>query len=239
MAKSLYIKLSDQLIDKITNEMEVGDLLPSERKLAEMYEVSRTTVRLALNYLENRGYISIQHGKGSSVLDRNQSLINLSNMYSFTDQMLSIGKTPQTKLLSLTIIDNSKYFRNIFSKQEDKLIKLVRLRSADGIPMIYEESFIPYSKFKGISEYDLNQRPLYDIFLDDYGEVIKLAHEEFSAEIANKSAAKHLNLVEQSPVLNIVRTTYSSKDEVIEYTESKARPDKFSYRTVHHNQLAY
>lgn len=239
MEKPLYIQLSEQLIDKITKEMEIGELLPSERKLAELHEVSRTTVRLALNYLENRGYISIKHGKGSSVLDREQSLINLSNMYSFTDQMVSIGKKPQTTLLDFSITDNSKYFKNVFNQQEEKLIKLVRLRSADGIPMIYEETFIPYSKFQGISKDDLNERPLYDIFLDDYGEVIKLAREEFSAEIANHSAAKYLDLEDYSPVLNIYRTTYNSHDEVIEYTQSKARPDKFSYRTVHYNQLAY
>lgn len=239
MAKPLYIQLADQLIEKITNEMEVDDLLPSERKLADIYNVSRTTVRLALNYLETNGYISIKHGKGSSVLDRHQSLINLSNMYSFTDQMLSIGKKPQTTLLSFSIIDNSTYLKKIFNTKEKKLIKLIRLRSANDIPMIYEESFIPYSKFKGISEDDLNQRALYDIFLDDYEEVIKLAQEEFSAEIANKSAAKYLALDENSPVLNIFRTTYNTNDEVVEYTESKARPDKFSYRTTHYNQLAY
>lgn len=239
MAKPLYIQLGEKLIEKITKEMDVGDLLPSERKLADIYEVSRTTVRLALNYLENRGYISIKHGKGSTILDRQQTLINLSNMYSFTDQMTSIDKTPQTTLISLSITNNSKYFKNIFDKDEEKLIKLVRLRSADGTPMIYEESFIPFSKFKGISEDDLNQRPLYDIFLEDYGEVIKLAREEFSAEIVNKAAAKHLNLEDYSPVLNIFRTTYNVDDEVVEYTQSKARPDKFSYRTVHFNQLAY
>lgn len=239
MVKPLYIQLSDQLIDIITNEMEVGDLLPSERKLADMYKVSRTTVRLALNYLENRGYISIKHGKGSSVLDRQQSLINLSNMYSFTEQMQEIGKKPETKLLSFSIIDNSKFFINIFSEHEEKLIKLVRLRSADGIPMIYEETLIPYSKFHSLSQENLSQHALYDIFLDDYGEVIKLAREEFSAELATKVAAKHLNLDENSPVLNIFRTTYNTHDEVIEYTESKARPDKFSYRTVHYNQLVY
>lgn len=238
MTKPLYVQLSEQLIEKITNEMEIGQLLPSERKLVDIYEVSRTTVRLALNYLETKGYISIKHGKGSVVLDRHQSLINLSNMYSFTEQMQAIGKVPHTKLLSLSITENSNHLKNIFIKEE-KLIKLVRLRSADNIPMIYEESFIPFSKFKGISEDDLNQRALYDIFLEDYEVVVKLAQEEFSAEIVSKSAANHLKLDENSPALNISRTTYCSDDAIIEYTESKARPDKFSYRTVHYNQLAY
>lgn len=219
--------------------MEVGELLPSERKLAKIYKVSRTTVRLSLNYLEDRGYISTKHGKGSFVIDYHRSLIDLNNMYSFTEQMQTIGKTPRTRLLSISTTDNSKHFKNIFDPQEQKLIQLVRLRSADNVPMIYEESFLPYSKFKNISEKNLNQRALYDIFLEDYEEVIKLAQEEFSAGIATESIAEHLKIKKDSPVLNIVRTTYNSDMEVIEYTKSKARPDKFSYRTVHYNRLVY
>lgn len=219
--------------------MEVGELLPSERKLAKIYKVSRTTVRLSLNYLEDRGYISTKHGKGSFVIDYHRSLIDLNNMYSFTEQMQTIGKNPRTRLLSISTTDNSKHFKNIFDPEEQKLIQLVRLRSADNVPMIYEESFLPYSKFKNISEKNLNQRALYDIFLEDYEEVIKLAQEEFSAGIATESIAKHLKIKKDSPVLNIVRTTYSSDMEVIEYTKSKARPDKFSYRTVHYNRLVY
>ena len=41
--KSLYLKLSETLIDKIENNYEVGEMLPSERKLVEIYDVSRTT----------------------------------------------------------------------------------------------------------------------------------------------------------------------------------------------------
>lgn len=239
MVQALYIQLSEKLIDKINSEMDVGDLLPSERKLTEIYEVSRTTVRLALDNLETRGYISRQHGKGSFVVDYHKTLINLSDMYSFTEQMKAIGQTPNTKLISYSVIDSTELLADIFTPTESKFIKLVRLRSSDDVPMLYEESYIPYSKFNQITEEDVDKRPLYDIFSEDYNEVVKLAQEEFSAGIASEEEATQLKIEDHSAVLKIYRTTVNIKNEVIEYTESKARPDKFSYRTVHHNRLAF
>ena|SRR5690625_2251775 len=238
MTQSKYLQLSEKLIETINNELEVGDSLPSERKLAEKYQVSRTTVRLALDDLESRGYISTQHGKGSFVVDYHKTLINLSDMYSFTEQMKAIGQTPKTKLLSYSVIDTNDILTDIFDGRETKCIQLVRLRSSDDIPMLYEESYIPYSKFHQMSKEDVASRALYDIFLEDYNEVVKLAQEEFSAGIASIEEAKQLDIEENSAVLKIFRTTINVNNEVIEYTESKARPDKFSYRTVHYNRLA-
>jgi len=239
MSQPLYVQLSDTLIQEITEEMEVGDLLPSERKLAELYDVSRTTIRLTLDDLEAKGYISTKHGKGSFVVDHHKTMINLSDMYSFTEQMEAIGKTPNTNLLDYSVVSDQKYLNEIFNKNEGKFIKLVRLRSSDDMPMLYEESYIPYDKFHDITPEDINQRSLYDIFLEDYEEVVKLAEEEFSASIAEEDVAKTLDIDLKSPVLKIYRKTVNVNNEVIEYTESKARPDKFSYRTVHHNRLAY
>lgn len=235
--KPLYIQLSDQLIEEIRNNMEVGDLLPSERKLAEIYDMSRTTVRLALNNLENKGYISTQHGKGSFVIDHHKTLINLSEMYSFTDQMQDIGKKPETILLDFSIISNPDELKKDIYKNEKKLIKLIRLRSADKLPMLYEESYLPFSKFKDISEEEINRRALYDIFFEDYNQVVKLAQEEFFADIVSKKVAEHLKIDTNSPILKISRTTYNLNNEIIEYTKSDARSDQFSYRTIHHNYL--
>lgn len=232
----MYIQLSESLIKRIKKEMTVDDLLPSERKLAEIYNVSRTTVRLALDYLEKKGYIAIKHGKGSFVINRHKKLINLSDMYSFTDQMKNIGKVPHTTLLNTSIVPSPNCLNKLFSS-EKQLIKLIRLRSADELPLIYEESFIPYSKFYNIADKKLDNRALYSIFLEDYNEIIQFAQEEFSADLANKEVAKHLKIKEDAAVLQIYRTTYNSENEVIEYTDSKARPDKFNYRTNHYNRL--
>lgn len=235
--KALYIKLSEKLIKLIDEKLEVGDLLPSERKLTKQYEVSRTTVRLALNYLENRGYISIQHGKGSFVVDQHKKVINLSDMYSFTERMESMNKKPETKLLNYSIVSDDEELMELFNKSNQKMIQLVRLRLADGIPMLYEKTYIPFNKFESISSEDIDKRSLYNIFREDYDEIVKMAQEEFSAGIATDEIAESLDIAHDSPVLKIYRTTRNLNNEVIEYTESNARPDKFTYRTEHYNHL--
>lgn len=235
MEKPLYIKLTEQLIQEIDSNLNVGDLLQSERKLTETYDVSRTTVRLALKELEKKGYITTVHGKGSFVANKQETLVDLNQQYSFTEDMRKIGRTPNTKVLDLSIIQDSERLYEIFQKRTTSFVKLVRLRSADGFPLMYEETYLPYHKFNEITVERLNQLPLYDIFTEDYNETVKLAKEEFSAGIASKKEAQHLEIKKNSPVLQIFRTTLNLNNEVIEYTESKARPDKFSYRTVHYN----
>ncbi len=60
-----------------------------------------------------------------------------------------------------------------------------------------------------------------------------MAEEEFYAGIARINDSEFLDIHEGTPVLNLVRTTYNSKNEIIEYTLSVARGDQFKYKTIH------
>ena len=56
------------LLEMISSgEYQAGDRLPPERILVEQIGVSRTVVREALNLLETRGLIQIEHGRGAVV----------------------------------------------------------------------------------------------------------------------------------------------------------------------------
>ena len=92
----LYDQLVDILTEKIENEYRPGDLMPSERELSERYALSRTTVRLALQELERLGLVVRQHGRGTFVADRAAQATNLMQAYSFTNQMRSLGRVPET-----------------------------------------------------------------------------------------------------------------------------------------------
>src|SRR5690625_7329443 len=52
---------------------------------------------------------------------------------SFTEQMKAIGQTPNTKLISYSIVNSTELLNDIFKNNETKFIKLVRLRSSDNI----------------------------------------------------------------------------------------------------------
>lgn len=235
--QSLYGKLVDTLREMIEEEMSPHDLLPSERELSEIYNVSRTTVRLAMHELENLGYIYKKHGKGTFVSSVSGSIMNLSGSYSFTEQMRALGKTPATTILSMEIMPANKFFSeqlDIFKGK--KIIKIKRLRLADGEPMMLERSYLPFEKFETLTQEDLEKKPMYDLFKEDYGEIIKYAEEEFYASLVNDKDASQIEVPTGSASLNMVRKTYNINNEVIEYTLSVARADQFRYKILHNRK---
>ena len=232
--KPLYNQLVDLLRDRIDAEMKPGDMLPSERELTTRYGVSRTTVRLALRELQSLGYIYKKHGKGTFVADRALASTNLSDTYSFTDQMRQLGRVPKTHTLSFRVIEADKYLANRMGVDlGETLYAIKRLRCADGSPMMVERTYLPAVKFMSLTEEDLKQHALYSIMEDKYNVVISLAEEEFQASIAGIDDARLLDIAEGSAVLHLKRTTYDSTNEIIEFTISVARADQFVYKVSH------
>lgn len=231
----LYGQLVDDIKETIEKEHQAHDLLPSERELAEIYGVSRTTVRLALQELENLGFIYKKHGKGTFVSSISDSILNLTGAYSFTEQMTSLGKEPSTKILEFLIVESNKYLSEQLNVHKgSKLIKIKRLRLADDEPMMLERTYLPYKRFEGLSSEMLEEKPMYDIFYETFEQRIKYAEEEFYASIVSDKDADYIEVPKGSASLNLVRKTVNQENEIIEYTLSVARADQFRYKVLHH-----
>lgn len=231
----LYDQLVDILRDKIVNELKPNDMLPSERELTERYGLSRTTVRLALQELENLGLVYRRHGKGTFVASSGTQATNLSQTYSFTEQMRRLGRVPKTTILEFSTIEANKYYALRMNVHiGDHLFKMKRLRSADGVPMMVERTFLPMRNFMALKREDLEHAALYDVIENVFHEKIRVAEEEFFASIARPEDARMLGIGEGAPVLDLVRTTYNDRNEVIEFTLSVARADQFKYKISHY-----
>ncbi|HEL1585337.1 TPA: GntR family transcriptional regulator [Streptococcus suis] len=232
--KPLYLQLVDVLEVKIRETMAPNEKLFSERELTQVYGVSRITVRLALQELEKRGLVYKKHGKGTYVSEIREPAVDLSAAYSFTEQMKKMDKVPKTIILLLrTMAANDYIARNLQLQVGQEVVELERLRLADGIPMMLERTYIPAHLVPDLTEERLNQKPLYEIFGDDYGQIIRLAEEEFYASLALDNEAKLLGIKSNSPVLHLLRKTYNDKNMLIEYTFSIARADQFRYKISH------
>ncbi len=234
----LYDQLVDILTEKINHEYQVGDALPSERELSERYGLSRTTVRLALQELERLGLVVRQHGRGTFVADRSAKAADLFQAYSFTEQMRSMGRDPETTILEFCEVEADKNLaEHMGTRIGDKLFKLKRLRSADGMPMMLERTYLPVRKFLSLKRPMLEHSSLYDVIENVYHEKISVAEEEFFASIARPADAHLLDISEGAPVLDLVRTTYDAGNEIVEYTLSVARADQFKYKVFHRRNV--
>lgn len=231
----LYDQLVDILSEKIEHECLPGDMLPSERELSERYGLSRTTVRLALQELESLGLVVRQHGRGTFVADRSVQAANLTQTYSFTEQMREMGRTPKTITLEFSEIEADKNLaEHMGVRLGEKLIRIERLRCADDMPLMVERTHLPMRKFMTFKRPMLEDKSLYEVIEGVYHEKVRVAEEEFFASIARPADARLLGIGEGAPVLDLVRTTYNTHNEIIEYTLSVARADQFKYRVYHY-----
>lgn len=230
----LYLQLMNILIDIIETKLKENEQILSEREICEIYNVSRTTVRQAMDELEKEGYIYKVHGKGTFVSPKrmNQDLISF---YSFTEEMKKLGKTPSSEVTGFEIIQADEKISSILKiGVEDLLYKVSRIRKADGLPMMYETTYLPFNRFKGITKEQLEEKPMYDVLAKSFNTKITSAEECFMPILTNKLESIYLDIKEGSPSLKIERFTYENAN-VIEYTLSVTRGDKFKYRVKLNN----
>lgn len=234
--KNNKLPLYYQLYEIITHDIKYGafdenDKLPSERELCERFDISRSTVRQAMNELEKDGYIYKEHGKGIFVSPKSFKQ-DLLKFYSFTDEMKKIGKNPTSKVLDFEKIkSDERLARKLGIKISGKLYKFTRLRLADDEPIMLETSYLPVSRFPNLTREELEEKPMYDIFRDKYDVEFSKAEERFRPVNTRKNEAEILNVSRKVPGMMIERSTYEG-EKVIEYTVGIARGDKFEYRVM-------
>lgn len=234
--KKSRLPLYYQLMEIIIHDVESGklrehDQLLTERELCEKYDISRATVRQAIQELVKEGYIYKKHGKGTFVAPKKVKQ-DLVRFYSFSEEMKNIGKTPTSKVIAFAIIESDYHIAKKMNISEgEKMYQFTRLRLADGEPMMLETTYLPYQRFPDISQDDLESEPLYDILQRRFKVMFVKAEESFQPVNTRKNEAMLLNYGEHMASMMLERITYDQLG-IIEYTKGIARGDRFKYRVV-------
>lgn len=225
----LYFQVYEDIKKKITSgEYEEGTKLPSERKLCDLYEVSRITIRESLERLEQEQMIRREHGKGSIVLGNHYTQV-LNDLYSFKDEIEKSGHVARTEVISMERMEATPFLQEKMQlKPFHSVYRLIRLRLANEQPMIYEITYLPVRLCEGLDNFDFNQRSLYETLNQFYDIQIDSAYESLSAIKLKKSIAEHLNEDVNASCMFIERMSYV-KGEVIEYTQSYAGGNNYKY----------
>ena len=229
---TLHERLMDQLTSYIQT-LPANTKLLSERQLADKYQVSRNTVRLALLDLESTGLVRRVQGQGTFV-NRINLQSDLGSSYKFGQQMRLLGKIPSTKIISFEEKDVNAYFaKNLNLEIGEKMYKVRRLRLADDEPMMLERSFLPVKLFPTLNKEMLENDSMYNVFEQEFDEKIDYADEYFSADVISNCDCEFMQLKPGTPCLHLERKTYDEQKHIIEFTLSTARSDEFVYHVRH------
>ena len=211
------------LSERITNDLRPGDPIPSERSLVSELGVSRVTVRQAISDLVEAGRLERVHGKGTFV--SGPQVNSRLHLTSFSREMRARGLVPETQVLEGREEDASpEVAQQLQIRPRDAVIRVERLRLADGTPMAYEIGYYPSSVFPGLLESDLNT--LYDVFAARYHVIITAGDQTVRAEAADAHQAHVLDTTKRAPLLVQERLTRAG-DRPIEFSTSWYRADRY------------
>lgn len=209
------------------------DILPPELELSKRYGVGRHTMRAALSRLAADNLIIRKAGIGTFVVpqhDRKQFYLDRS----FTRQMAEMGLQARSKVLEVALgkID-SKSPRSLQPKLGADALLLVRLRLGDGEPVGLQYTTIVTELCPGLERYDFERQSLYSVLSNEYELMITEITHAVSAVAADDAQADLLEVSTGDPLLLVKTNCYLKDHQIIEYTVSYYRTDKYEYSTTH------
>ena len=220
----LYYSIMEVLKDSIINGIyPVGTFLPTETELEKKFNVSKITIRKAIELLENDGYVSKKSGKGTTVISNN--IFNkLSNGQSFSSILNQQGYQVTKEHTQFEYIDIDPQ-NELFPYFSRKCLRITRCYYLDGQPYIHFSHYLPSSLH--IPEISTpNDFSLYTYLYQNNISVSQF-DDEFYAEFPPLNILESLNL-EKGPVLGRKRVTYDTNNNVIEVSYAR-------YNTRIHN----
>jgi GntR family transcriptional regulator len=231
----LYYQLKMQVLQLIENSViKAGDPFPPENDLCEALDVSRPTIRQAFTELVNEGYINRYKGKGTFVSAPKVNDRFFSKLETFHDEMVEKGYSPHTKVIKLEKIDGPhEANERLAIPLNAPLIYLSRVRSAeaDTVPLVYVETFLPYTDYKNLMRTDFSVHSLYDSLEKQYHIRVNRVRREFEAVNACPKDAELLQIA-RNKAISLVKTVAYSSDtpNPVEFSIARYRGDlnKFS-----------
>jgi GntR family transcriptional regulator len=228
----LYARIESVLAGEITSGfLKVGEQLPTEDSLIERFEVSRITVRRAIQNLVSRGLVEIRRGKGTFVVTPKitQELTELSG---FVEDMRALGRTPAARVIGKQIVTaDATVAAHLALTKGERVMRIHRVRLADGVPVSFDETYLPLEIGEKIITNNLKVEPIFSLLERKYGIPLIEADYKLEAIAATAEVAAALKVKPDSPIFRIERTSYSTGGRPVDYEKLFYRGDLVSFVT--------
>jgi GntR family transcriptional regulator len=228
----LYSHVEAVLASEMTDgHLKVGDQLPTEDRLIERFAVSRITVRRAIQNLVIRGLVEIRRGKGTFVAAPKitQELTELSG---FVEDMHALGRKPTARVMGKDVVTaDMTVAGQLALNKGERVVRIRRVRLADGIPISFDETYLPLELGKKIITNNLKTEPIFSLLERKYDIPLVEAEYKLEAVVAEADVAAALRVKQGSPIFLIERTSYSTGGRPVDYEKLYYRGDLVRFAT--------
>ncbi|MBS7699783.1 MULTISPECIES: GntR family transcriptional regulator [unclassified Chelatococcus] len=223
----VYVVLRQQIID---GDYPAGKALPSEHKLEDLFNVSRITVRRALDRLAAEGLIVRRHGKGNFA----QPVITPppidTSLRGMLENLLAMGLKTRVDLVEFDYISASPEIAARLELEPGAIVqRVVRVRRHEDTPFSFLTTHVPEAVGRSYSQVELLERPLLSLF-EKAGIKVARADQTITAKLADTRVAPLLDVDIGAALLSIRRLVRDQKGKPVEFLEALYRPDIYEYQ---------
>lgn len=223
-----YIRIHDAIKKEIDQEIwKIGQRLPSERDLAETYQVSRMTLRQAISLLVDEGILERKIGSGTFVA-RQRVQEKMTGTTSFSEIIINQGKEPSSKLISYQKkIANETELEKLNLQEGDLVIRMERVRYADNLPIVYEVASIPEKLIRRFKKEEVTEHFFKTLRLNGFD--IDKSQQTIYAKTASEHLAQLLGIHKGNAVLCLTQISYFTDGQPFEYVKSQYVGERFEF----------
>lgn len=225
-----YIEIAKELEEKILNNTyKKNERLPAERVLAEEYNVTRVTIRNAIDYLVLKGFLEKRVGSGNYI-KKNTLNLNISEQLSFSEKSHFLNQTPRTDVIEFKEIKGDDKLKKIFNCGIDESFFFVkRVRYLDDIPVNLEHTYLPKKLFPNLSK-EIMQGSKYDFVEKTLS--IKESYNKITPLLPDKELIKLFNLTTSEPIFYKTSIGISKNETPFEYSELYFNPNIYEFTFI-------
>ncbi|MGA0571361.1 GntR family transcriptional regulator [Variovorax sp. VNK109] len=228
----IYLVLREQIL-----EGRFADAFPGEHQLAETYQVSRVTLRRAMDELKSEGLIERERGRGTRAVQPARSKgagapasAAKTDISGLLENIIALGLRTSVKVVEVsTIACPADVARVLQIAPETPVQKAVRVRSHRGAPMSFITTYIPHALAGHLGRKELEKKPMLSL-LEESGVKIGDVQQSLGAELADSRVAAHLDVQVGSALLAVRRVVRDKSGAPVQMLLGLYRPDRYEYR---------
>lgn len=227
----------DVIFREIRGSIERGEFpfqsfLPSEAELTAAFGCSHNTLRRSLGLLREQGYVQPVHGKGVRVVYQPQerTSFTVGGIESFREagERAHLDTRTEVARVEQVVVDDRLAGLTGFSAG-DELTYVIRVRHIAGEALILDHSYFRTSSIPGITV-EVARRSIYDHIEKTLGIAIAMSKRTITVERASEKDRSLLDLDDIDYLAVVSSQTFDSQGVLIEWTQSRHRPDHFCFR---------